>query len=349
MADLQSLLVSFFAFLGSLPLANIPFSVLDVVIVVIVLFYAYEGLSLGFFLAFTDLLSFILAFLIALKGYSALGSIISEKFAIPQGFANAGSFFAIALISEILLNVLFRHFIRRLRRSYRLMFMAKKLSVLDRYLGVVPGMASAFIVLSFLFTVIVALPSSPVLKQTITNSLLGSRLVTHAAIAEKTLNDVFGGALHETLNFLTIEPESNESLALYFTVPSPLVDSASEREMLLLINQERGRVGLPPLSMDTALRTLARDYAQAMLQGGYFSHYDPNGASPFDRMDRYGIVYLSAGENLALAPNTTLAMQGLMNSPGHRANILSPDFRKIGVGVMDGGVYGKMFVQEFTD
>jgi uncharacterized protein YkwD len=86
-----------------------------------------------------------------------------------------------------------------------------------------------------------------------------------------------------------------------------------------------------------------------MLQGGFFSHYDKEGRSPFDRMDDARIAYLSAGENLALAPNTDLAMQGLMNSPGHRANILSKNFGHVGIGVMDGGIYGKMFVQEFTN
>jgi len=43
------------------------------------------------------------------------------------------------------------------------------------------------------------------------------------------------------------------------------------------------------------------------------------------------------------------AHNGLMNSEGHRANILEPEFRKIGIGVIDNGVYGKMFVQVFTD
>ncbi|MBI3380168.1 CvpA family protein [Candidatus Gottesmanbacteria bacterium] len=79
------------------------------------------------------------------------------------------------------------------------------------------------------------------------------------------------------------------------------------------------------------------------------SHYNPEGQSPFDRMDKAGIHFTSAGENLALAPNVELAHQGLMNSPGHRRNILSPDFGKVGIGAIDGGIYGEMFVQEFTD
>ena len=86
-----------------------------------------------------------------------------------------------------------------------------------------------------------------------------------------------------------------------------------------------------------------------MLKKGYFSHYTPEGLSPFDRMEKVGIVYLAAGENLALSPNADLAMQGLMNSEGHKANILSKDFGKVGIGAIDGGVYGQMYCQEFTD
>ena len=86
-----------------------------------------------------------------------------------------------------------------------------------------------------------------------------------------------------------------------------------------------------------------------MFEKGFFSHYNLQGESPFDRMDKAGISYVAAGENLALTPTVAIAHQGLMDSPGHRANILSPDFGRIGIGVIDGGIYGKMFVQEFTN
>jgi uncharacterized protein YkwD len=101
--------------------------------------------------------------------------------------------------------------------------------------------------------------------------------------------------------------------------------------------------------MDMQLRKLARSHSLDMFQRGYFSHYTPDGLSPFDRMNAANIEYTYAGENLALAPSTDLAMQGLMNSPGHRANILNPNFNKIGIGAIDGGIYGIMFSQEFTN
>ena len=119
--------------------------------------------------------------------------------------------------------------------------------------------------------------------------------------------------------------------------------------MLNLVNLERGKKGLPTLAFAEDLSGVARLHAKDMLERGYFSHYTPEGASPFDRMEAFGITYQYAGENLAFAPDVQIAMAGLMKSPGHRENILSPNFRKGGIGVIDAGIYGKMFVQEFSD
>ena len=100
---------------------------------------------------------------------------------------------------------------------------------------------------------------------------------------------------------------------------------------------------------DEKLREAARLHAKDMLERGYFSHYTPEGISPFDRMEAANVAYKFAGENLAFAPDIQIAMNGLMKSQGHRDNILSPNFRKAGIGVLDAGIFGKIFVQEFTD
>ena len=216
-------------------------------------------------------------------------------------------------------------------------------------MGIIPGAFSAFIILAFLLTVIVSLPSSPVIKSVVTDSQLGSRLVGSTALFEKELNAVFGGALDETITFLTVKPKSTETINLHGNVLDGTIDTQAEQEMFTLVNKERKKAGLAPLTFDDSLRYLARVHSQDMLVRGYFSHYTPEGLSPFDRMAAAGITYTHAGENLALAPSTQLAMQGLMNSPEHRANILNPHFTTIGIGVVDGGIYGKMFSQEFTD
>jgi len=326
------------------------FNWLDVSILVIVGFYAFEGYKVGFILAFLDFASFILSFVVAITGYSFLAKVLVNIFALPIGFANAIGFFVVALLVEIIVNILFRQFVYK-----HLIPLPGKSRLFDRFrrmdhvLGIVPGSISAVVLIAFLLTLVVTLPSSPLLKLLVTNSRFGSFLIGNTAAFEGQLNEVFGGAFHETMNFLTVEPKSNETIKLHFTVANGTVDEQAEVQMLRMVNKERQSRGIPALQTDPQLIAVARAHAQDMFSRGYFSHYTPTGLSPFDRMQQAGISYTSAGENLALAPNVELAMQGLMNSPGHKANILSPSFHKVGIGVIDGGIYGEMFSQEFTN
>jgi uncharacterized protein YkwD len=66
-------------------------------------------------------------------------------------------------------------------------------------------------------------------------------------------------------------------------------------------------------------------------------------------MRRDNVRFSTAGENLALAPTVQIAHTGLMNSPGHRANILRPQFGRVGIGIMDGGRRGLMVTQNFRN
>ena len=225
----------------------------------------------------------------------------------------------------------------------------KRLILLIIGLVLFPGLISAFIILAFILSIIVTFPSSPIIKEAVNNSVIGSKLVANTSQFESILNEIFGGALNETLNFLTVEPKSNETIQLHFKVTNGTVDANAEAQMLQMVNQQRITQGLDPLVANSALRTIAREHSDDMFKRGYFSHYTPEGLSPFDRMSKANINYQYAGENLALAPSTSLAMQGLMNSPGHRANILSPNFHKVGIGVINGGIYGEMYTQDFTN
>jgi uncharacterized protein YkwD len=119
--------------------------------------------------------------------------------------------------------------------------------------------------------------------------------------------------------------------------------------MLELVNGERARAGLQALVADERLRQVARAHSLEMFQLDYFSHTSPTAGSPFDRMHAAGIQFLVAGENLAYAPNVEIAHQGLMNSPGHRANILRPEFGRVGIGVLRSPAQGSMFTQDFTN
>jgi uncharacterized protein YkwD len=79
----------------------------------------------------------------------------------------------------------------------------------------------------------------------------------------------------------------------------------------------------------------------------YFGHQSPANGSPFDRLAAAKITYTRAGENLAYAHSVAVAHRGLMDSPGHRENILRPEFTRVGIGVVSAGSYGRMFTQLF--
>lgn len=126
------------------------------------------------------------------------------------------------------------------------------------------------------------------------------------------------------------------------------VSAADEQAMVNFINKERVAAGLQPLTADAKLTELARLKAQDMIANNYFGHTSPTYGSPFDLMKNNGVTYRYAGENLAGAPDVNTANTNLINSPGHKANILKPEYTKVGVGVVNGGPYGKMFVQLYN-
>jgi uncharacterized protein YkwD len=124
-------------------------------------------------------------------------------------------------------------------------------------------------------------------------------------------------------------------------------DPDAERQMLELVNAERTRQGLRPLAADDGLRGVARAHSQEMFERGYFAHESPTAGSPYDRMRAAGVTFFIAGENLAYAPSVQLAHDGLMRSPGHRANILRAEFGRVGIGIIRSQFQGSMFTQDF--
>ena len=163
------------------------------------------------------------------------------------------------------------------------------------------------------------------------------------------VRSIFSGVANEALSFLTIRPDEDETISLPFQAKNLSVDEEVELRMLELINKERTSVGAPPLVMNERLTKLARSHSEDMWRRQYFSHINLDGEDPFDRMEEADIKYRIAGENLALARTVERAHRGLMDSLGHRKNILDPKFRRVGIGAVDGGIYGKMFTQNFTD
>lgn len=119
-----------------------------------------------------------------------------------------------------------------------------------------------------------------------------------------------------------------------------------EEEVIRLVNEIRVQNGLPKFTTNWELSRVARYKSQDMKDKNYFSHTSPTYGSPFDMIKSFGISYRTAGENIARGYSTPKAVvDGWMNSPGHRANILNASFTQIGVGYVQSGHYcTQMFI-----
>ncbi len=124
--------------------------------------------------------------------------------------------------------------------------------------------------------------------------------------------------------------------------------AAFQKRVVELVNAERAKNGLKPLTMNAQVNKTATLKSQDMAKLGYFDHNSPTYGSPFDMMKKYGISYRTAGENIAMGQTTPeQVMKGWMNSPGHRANILKASFTQIGVGVAKNSSGRLYWTQQF--
>ncbi|MDT6972708.1 CAP domain-containing protein [Streptomyces thermocarboxydus] len=122
----------------------------------------------------------------------------------------------------------------------------------------------------------------------------------------------------------------------------------TEAEVVELTNRERARAGLPPLSRDPLLTTAAQAHSADMMARDFYAHTAPDGGKPWDRAAAAGSRCRAVGENIACGQRSAAeVVRGWMNSPGHRANILKPEFTHIGVGFAGGGRAGTYWTQLF--
>ncbi|WP_329372297.1 CAP domain-containing protein [Streptomyces sp. NBC_01483] len=119
-------------------------------------------------------------------------------------------------------------------------------------------------------------------------------------------------------------------------------------EVVALTNAERAAEGLAPLAVDAPLTTAAQAHSDDMVARAFYSHTSPDGSRPWDRAATAGSSRRTIGENIACGQRSPAeVVRGWMNSPGHRANILKPDFTHIGIGLAGGGTAGTYWTQLF--
>ena len=151
----------------------------------------------------------------------------------------------------------------------------------------------------------------------------------------------------------TVPPPPPTSTPVPPPPPPPASLSVFESDILAGINAQRTAAGMAPLQLDPSLVMVARERSNDMAQNGYFAHVSPTGDTAFSLMDRYGIPYAWAGENLARNnypddESVAVALRDWMASQGHRDNILGPHYQTVGVGAAVDGAGMKYFTLVFV-
>lgn len=316
---------------------------IDIILILVVMLSGLLGWQRGFVLSALDLIRWLGSWLAAILSYRFLSETLGMALGLDEIWRAPFAFIFVLVGMSFLIHLGGRYLLKTLSPDTHK-------HMVNRYLGIVPGAFSGVVMSALLSALMFAAPTSEEFSEQLEQSAIASAFSEVTSGLEGELADVFSPAVRSTLDrFRTVETGSDKFYELPFKVENSTPAPDLESQMLAMVNEERRVHGLPELKADPELTQVARRHSADMFARGYFSHNSPDGEDPFRRMRRAGIRYRAAGENLALAPTLKIAHTGLMNSPGHRANILSPKFGRLGIGIMRDRRRGLMVSQEFRD
>lgn len=275
----------------------------------------------------------------ALLLFKVLGRWIGDNTELAASLVLPVTFFSIFVVVFLLLAFLFYHLFKNDWNKEKL---------INKIAGAATGICMVCVALLSLghFTNVVAIPQ-PV------EAIISKSNINYWLDAANNYIDHETTLVDETpaiqVMYAGNDTVSHDAVILPFVTSDIHFKNDLETQMLNLVNAERKKNGLKILQYDEALTIAARQHSADMFRRGYFSHNNPEGLDPFQRLHKAHIRYRYAGENLALAPTLLKAHEELMKSPGHRANILNPAYGRIGIGIAAGGTHGLMVTQEFRD
>ncbi len=290
---------------------------IDTLAVLLIAFHLVGGYQAGLVRSMFSLLGLAVALVAVLLGAPWLAAMAAPGRSTWQAWLTL----ALAIVLPLLFGRLLRAGFARLEPRMRV----ERWRHANRWLGLLPGAlwgGLGALVLTWLYASFVApLPASSVVAARLLEA--GGAPLEHAvSVAQQGFPKIL------------VTEEGWEVLPAQARTATAVAPTKLEQDMLALVNRERKQRGLTSLRWDGALAEVGRAHSRDMLARSYFAHEDPEGRSAADRAARAGVSYLMLGENLAFAPNLRVAHQGLMKSPGHRENILRPQFRRLGVGIV---------------
>ena len=324
---------------------NLPFSLVDAGIVALVGIAVWSGYRNGFIATAYGLATWIVSFAAAVVFQAPAASLIAKLGLLPAT-ARPVAFIVVLVLVEALFS---------LAGHFALAPIVKKVHAsstwaqgVDKALGIFPSVARSLFVIGIVLAAAVVSPVPTDLKASIESSRLARGLIERVSAVQPQLASL-SGQLSDPVPAYVTKLGENDTEKLDLPDDLQLTpDPGAERQMFDLVNEERVNDGKQPLVWDDALLPIARAHSEEMFKLKYFSHQSPVNGSPFDRLKAAGVTYTRAGENLAYAQSVTIAHRGLMESEGHRENILRPEFTHMAIGVISAGPYGRMFTQMFV-
>lgn len=320
---------------------------IDLVILVFLALLLVRGWTRGFVRESMDLVGLVIGTILAFRLGPAVGAMVAamantsdEAARLIGGFI---VFFAVGIGAAFVT--------RAIERKARL----PGLNLVNRAGGA--GLAAAWgaFVATIVLTLGVVLPMPQAVADSIDDSAFARTLTDPDGVAQGVFTGLAGDRLIETmLNLrrvvgtrrLVVDPDSIVEIGQ--ADPSELErDHETAAEIFELVNSARIDAGLDPLAWSDALAEVGADHAFEMYLDGYFAHISTRTGDLGDRLTSAGITFSVAGENLALATTVTEVHEGLMESPGHRANIEGELYDRVGIAVVRGPL-GLMTIEVFT-
>jgi uncharacterized protein YkwD len=319
------------------------FNLVDGAVLAVCAVAALDGARRGFPTYATELTAFALGLGVAFTLFQPLSSGLHALLGVPIGLAGFGIFLILLVLThgavQASLHPRLEGVVRRVRLTPRA--------------GAVPAVGSAVLLAALVLSALVVLPHAGY-RPLVLGSTVGSTLTRQSSFMQPGLQRLLVPANGESQAVVgpQVAPDAGENAFYKLSLPDRLdttLDVPAENRMLTLVNQIRQQNHLPALQADPLLQEAAREHSVDMYQRKYFSHMTPDGKNPFDRMRAHQVHFVTAGENIAFAPDVEQAEESLLASPDHRANILNSDFRCVGIGVYRAPGYEEMFTQDFTD
>ncbi len=318
---------------------------IDLIIIFYLLVHFAGGTRKGFLSILIAMFGLVLSLILSFFTYSYTAGFFVDSFAVDTAYANVLGFFTNIFIFKIIIIVL-------IYKSLPETLARIKDSLLNKIIGGFISLAYGLIVVFLIFSITLSFSLPNFMSDELHTSTTGSFIASDPLKLNDSFKGIFGNVLKTTmdkLDFLTVETGNGEQIDFDFETSDVKFDKQMEMDMLEMVNRERTSRGFSELVADEKARAVARKHGADMFEKGYFAHTNLEGKSSADRMKDGDVEFSMAGENLAFAQDLLSAHTGLMESPGHRENILHPFFHRVGIGVVDGGVYGIIFVQNFAD